>query len=155
MLRETLLVFAALLVFASATLVNQCETGEPFEDSSQISVSGCDEPECPLKQGTTATIEVKLLPSRTIQSLTNDVKGVLFNVPLPFVGVDGTNACDNIYNPDGSKGGCPLKKGVQYIYRNSFPILTIYPRVAVVVRYALREENNQVICFEIPSRITK
>lgn len=101
----------------------------PFEDSTQISVSGCDKPECLLKQGTTAVIEIKLVPNKEISSLINDVSALLFGVPLPFVGVDGTNACDNIYNVDGSKTGCPLKPGVEYLYRNSFPILPIYPRV--------------------------
>lgn len=101
----------------------------PFEDSNQITVSGCDKPLCTLKQGTTVTIEIKIVPSRTIQHLSNAVSGILFNVPLPFVGVDGTNACDNIYHKDNTKAGCPLEKDVEYVYRNSFPILPIYPKV--------------------------
>jgi len=101
----------------------------PFEDATQISVSGCDKPTCKLKQGTTIVIEIKLVPNKDIETLFNEVSALLFNVPLPFVGVDGTNACDNIYNVDGSKAGCPLKKGVEYLYRNSFPVLMIYPRV--------------------------
>ncbi|XP_011170763.1 ecdysteroid-regulated 16 kDa protein [Solenopsis invicta] len=155
MLRETILVFAALVVLASTTVVNQCGSETPFEDATQISVSGCDVPECQLKQGTKATIEIKLLPNREIKSVTNAVSALLFNVPLPFVGVDGTDACENIYNVDGSKNGCPLKPGTEYIYRNSFPILSLYPRVSLVVHYALREGNNELICFEVPSKITK
>ncbi|GAB1862359.1 Ecdysteroid-regulated 16 kDa protein [Camponotus japonicus] len=155
MLRVTALVFAALVVFADATAVNQCDTGIPFEDSTQISVADCDQPTCILKQGTTATIEIKLVPNRTIQNLVNEVSGILFNVPVPFVGVDGTDACENIYNTDGSKAGCPLKKGVEYMYKNSFPVLTFYPRVSLVVHYALREGNDRLICFEIPAKITK
>lgn len=104
-------------------------SGIPFEDETQIRVSDCDNPDCILRQGTTAVIEIKLVPNRDIQNLTNDVHALLLNLPLPFVGVDGTNACDNIYNVDGSKNGCPLKKGVEYLYRNSFPVLSIYPRV--------------------------
>lgn len=104
-------------------------SGIPFEDPTQISISGCDKPDCLLKQGTTAVIEIKLVPNREIKRLTNAVSALLFNVPLPFVGVDGTNACDNIYNADGSKAGCPLKPGVEYLYKNSFPVLSIYPRV--------------------------
>jgi len=155
MLRETILVFAALVVLAGTTVVNHCDSEIPFEDSTQISVSGCDKPTCELKQQTTITIEIKLVPSRTVETLVNDVNALLFSVPLPFVGVDGTNACDNIYTTDGSKVGCPLKEGVEYIYRNSFPILPFYPRVSLVVRYALREGNDRVICFEVPAKITK
>lgn len=102
----------------------------PFEDATQISISGCDKPTCSLKQGTKAVIKIKLLPNRSIQTLTNEVSALLFNIPLPFVGVDGTNACDNIYNADGSKAGCPLQEGVEYTYENSFDILSIYPRVS-------------------------
>ncbi|EZA46533.1 Ecdysteroid-regulated 16 kDa protein, partial [Ooceraea biroi] len=127
----------------------------PFEDSTQISVSDCDKPTCILKQGTTVTIQIKLVPNRTINNLVNDVGAVLFNVPLPFVGVDGTNACENIYNSDGSKAGCPLQPGVEYIYKNSFDVLPLYPRVSLIVRYALREGNDKVICFDVPSKITK
>ncbi|XP_070166719.1 NPC intracellular cholesterol transporter 2 homolog a [Polyergus mexicanus] len=155
MLRETLLVFAALVVFAGATLVNHCDSEVPFEDSTQISVSDCDQPTCTLKQGTSVSIEIKLVPNKNIENLMNDVSAILFGVPLPFVGVDGTNACDNIYNTDGSKAGCPLKKGVEYLYKNSFPVLAFYPRVALIVRYALREGNDKVICFEVPAKITK
>jgi Niemann-Pick C2 protein len=94
-----------------------------------------------LKQGTTVTIQIKLVPSRTVNSLVNDVSALLFNVPLPFVGVDGTNACDNIYKPDGSKAGCPLQQGVEYIYKNSFDVLPIYPRV--ILQILLRMKLNQ------------
>ncbi|CAL1687424.1 unnamed protein product [Lasius platythorax] len=155
MLRKTVLVFAALVVFAGATIVNHCDSEIPFEDSTQISVSDCDRPTCILKQGSTVSIQIKLVPNRNIESLINDVGAILFNVPLPFIGVDGTNACDNIYNTDGSKAGCPLKEGAEYIYKNSFPVLAFYPRVALIVRYSLREGNDKVICFEVPAKITK
>lgn len=104
----------------------------PFDDSTQISVSNCERPTCNLKQGTTATITIRLVPNRTIQTLTNAVSALLFNVPLPFVGVDGTNACDNIYKSDGvTKVGCPLETGEEYLYINSFDVLPIYPRVSL------------------------
>lgn len=91
---------------------------------------------------------MKLMPNRTIQKLTNEVSAILFNVPLPFVGVDGTDACENIYNTDGSKAGCPLKKGVEYIYRNSFPILAFYPRVIfyifILLLYLWFKRKNRI-----------
>ncbi|KYN27159.1 Ecdysteroid-regulated 16 kDa protein [Trachymyrmex cornetzi] len=129
--------------------------GDPFEDANQISISDCDKPECPLKQGSTIGIRMKLVPNRDIQTLTNNVRGLIGGIPIPFIGVDGSNACDNIYNADGSKAGCPLKKGEQYEYKNSFPILSVYPRIPVTVYYALKEGNDRVICFEVPAKITK
>ncbi|KYN27170.1 Protein NPC2 like protein [Trachymyrmex cornetzi] len=129
--------------------------GDPFEDANQISISDCDKPECLLKQGSTIYIRIQLVPNRDIQNLINDVSALLFNKSLPFVGVDGTNACNNIYNVDGSKADCPLQKGKEYVYENSFSILRIYPKVPLIVRYALREGNDIVICFEVPAKITK
>ncbi|XP_072748878.1 NPC intracellular cholesterol transporter 2 homolog a [Anoplolepis gracilipes] len=155
MLRETTLVFAALVVFAGATVVNHCDSEIPFEDSTQITVSNCDQPTCILKQGTTASITIKLKPNKNIRTLLNKVSAYIANVPIPFIGVDGTDACENIYNTDGTKVKCPLKQGVDYIYKNSFPVLAFYPRISLVVRYALQEGDDEVICFQIPSKITK
>ncbi|XP_029177747.1 ecdysteroid-regulated 16 kDa protein [Nylanderia fulva] len=155
MMRRTILVFTALVALAGATVVDHCDSGTPFEDPEQIKVSDCDQPTCMLKQGTTVSIEMKLKPTRTITNLVNEVNAIIAGVPLPFIGVDGMNACDNIYNPDGSKVGCPLKEGVEYVYKNSFPVLAFYPRVSLTVHYALREGNDRVICFQIPAKITK
>ncbi|EFN81342.1 Epididymal secretory protein E1 [Harpegnathos saltator] len=156
MLRETLFVFAAFAVFAGATIVKQCDSEElQLKDGVQVAVSDCDKPVCQLKQGTTVTIQIKFKPKKQIQRMDNAVSAIIFNVPLPFVGVDGTNACDNIYNADGSKAGCPLQEGVEYTYKNSFDVLAFYPKVSLTVLYALKEGNDQVLCFEIPLKITK
>ncbi|KAK2575513.1 hypothetical protein KPH14_011234 [Odynerus spinipes] len=154
MLRETLFVFAALVVVLStATKVNHCD-GTPFEDTNQVKISDCDTPPCLLKKKTRVSIEQKFTLEKDVNNMMTSVSAVLFGVPLPFVGVDGTNACDNIYDKDGRKVQCPLKKGETYIYRNDFPILEIYPKVPLEVHYALTDGNNQVICFTIPARIT-
>lgn len=113
----------------------------PLGDGVQIMVSGCDKPTCLLKQGTTIVIQAKFTPDKVIKSLVNDVSALLFNVPLPFVGVDGTNACENIYNADGSKAGCPLQPGVEYTYRNSFDVLPLYPRVSIRILFIFRTKN--------------
>ncbi|EFN81341.1 NPC intracellular cholesterol transporter 2 homolog a [Harpegnathos saltator] len=155
MLRETLFVFAAFIVLAGATIVNDCDNGIQLEDSIQVTVSGCRKPICILKQNTTVTIQIKFKPKKQIQRMDNAVSAFIFNVPLSFVGVDGTNACDNIYNADGSKAGCPLQEGVEYTYKNSFDVLAFYPKVSLTVLYALKEGNDQVLCFEIPLKITK
>lgn len=71
------------------------------------------------------------MPNEDVESLTNAVSAAVLSVPLPFVGVDGTSACDNVYNADGTPAGCSLKKGVEYHYKREFPILPIYPTVSV------------------------
>ncbi|KAG5309578.1 NPC2 protein, partial [Acromyrmex insinuator] len=129
--------------------------GTPFEDQNQITISNCDEPVCLLKEGTIVTIEIKFVPNRDIQTLINNVVALVLNVLLSFIGIDETNACNNIYNANGSKVDCPLKKDEQYVYKNSFSVLSMYPKISLIVHYALREGNDNVICFEIPAKITK
>lgn len=103
--------------------------GEKFEDPNQVKITGCDVPPCKLKRRTKASVEQKFVPKQDVESLVNSVNAAVLGVPLPFVGVDGTSACDNIYNLDGTPAGCSLKKDIEYIYKREFPVLQIYPTV--------------------------
>jgi Niemann-Pick C2 protein len=49
---------------------------------------------------------------------------------------------------------CPLKKGVSYAYKASFPILKVYPKVNVDVKYELKNAANKIIvCVLVPVKI--
>lgn len=49
---------------------------------------------------------------------------------------------------------CPLKKDVTYKYDASFPVLKIYPRVDVEVKYELKnKEGKDIVCVLIPVKI--
>lgn len=92
-----------------------------------------------------------------IRKLTTNVNGIILGVPLPFIGVDGTSACNNLYLEDGvTKTKCPLQAGQSYVYKNSFDVLSIYPTIAALdVYWALVEGNNkELVCFEVPAKIT-
>lgn len=79
-------------------------------------------------------------------------------VPLPFIGVDGTSACNNLFLEDGvTKTNCPLQAGQTYVYKNAFDVLPLYPTIAALdVYWALVEGNSkkEVVCFEVPAKIT-
>ncbi|XP_015439951.1 PREDICTED: ecdysteroid-regulated 16 kDa protein [Dufourea novaeangliae] len=154
MLRETILVFAVLIALATATQVNVCGSGEKFADSNQVQITGCDTPPCKLKRRSKASVEQKFTPDQDVQTLTNSVHAAVLSVPLPFIGVDGTSACENIFNVDGTPAGCSLQKGVEYIYKREFPILQIYPTISMVIHYALVDGSHTVACFEVPAKIT-
>lgn len=92
-----------------------------------------------------------------VKKLTTSVNAIILGVPLPFVGVDGTSACSNLYLSDGlTKTHCPLKAGESYVYKNAFDVLSIYPTInALDVHWALTESNNkELACFELPAKIT-
>lgn len=92
-----------------------------------------------------------------MKKLTTNVHAVIVGVPLPFIGVDGTSACNNLYLVDGTtKTQCPLKAGQTYVYKNTIDVLPVYPTIAALdVHWALTEQNNkELVCFEIPAKIT-
>lgn len=64
-----------------------------------------------------------------IKALTNSVSANILGIPFPFVGVDGEDACRNIFKADGTKVGCNLKAGEEYVYKNKIEVLKIYPKV--------------------------
>lgn len=100
---------------------------------------------------------MKLSPDHDVKQLTTQVSAVILGIPLPFIGVDGTSACNNIYKEDGTtKTKCPLKAGEKYMYKNAFDVLPIYPTIPdLTVHWALNERNdNDLVCFELPAKIT-
>ncbi|XP_015171541.1 PREDICTED: protein NPC2 homolog [Polistes dominula] len=155
MLRETLFVFAAVVVIlVSGTQVNHCGENKPYEDSNQVKISGCETPPCILKKKNRISIEETFVPEKDAEQLLTSVHATLLGIDLPFIGVDGMNACDNIYDANNNKVSCPLKKGTTYVYKTEFPILNIYPKVDLIVYYALRNGNDIVSCFTVPAKIT-
>lgn len=92
-----------------------------------------------------------------VRELTTTVNAIVLNLPLPFIGVDGKSARNNVFETDGeTKAKFPLKAGQQYIYKNSFKVLPQYPTIAALdVHWALTEANGRdLTCFEVPAKIT-
>ncbi|KOC66690.1 hypothetical protein WH47_00899 [Habropoda laboriosa] len=112
--------------------------GAKFEDANRVRISGCSVPPCKLKRRTKASVEQKFVPDQDCDNIVNSVNAAVLGVPLPFVGVDGTSACENLFNADGTSAGCTLKKGVEYTYKREFPILQIYPTVRIFVYFFAR-----------------
>lgn len=109
-------------------------SGNAIPDQTYVKfVESCQTLPCKLKRGSRVNFEQTLVPNKdTSDSLTINVFGhvsALGNTPLPFVGIHGTSPCNKIFNLDGTKAGCRLKKGQKYIYKDGFPVLSIYPRV--------------------------
>lgn len=124
---------------------------------NEVSISNCKKGRCRLRKNTKVEIELKFTPDHDVNKLRTSVNAIIVGVPLPFIGVDGTSACNNLFLEDGeTKTKCPLKAGTNYVYKNSFDVLSIYPSLpSLDVHWALSEsESNDLVCFEIPARIT-
>lgn len=100
-----------------------------FQSIKTVEISNCNKTPCKLKKNTKIAIQENFVPDHDIKDLTTSVHATILSVPFPFIGVDGKDACGNIYSTDGKKVGCPLKAKTEYVYKNEFPILEGYPKV--------------------------
>lgn len=49
---------------------------------------------------------------------------------------------------------CPLEQNETYEYKAVLPVLKVYPKVKVQVKWELQDERgNDIICVEIPAKI--
>ncbi|XP_018560916.1 ecdysteroid-regulated 16 kDa protein [Anoplophora glabripennis] len=155
---KVFLVLLGLAAYCSATQVKQCKgIGRSIEDlNERVKIGACNKPPCRLRKDSVVGITLKFKPDHDIKSLVNTVNANILGIPFPFAGVDGVDACKNIYNEDGTtKVGCNIKAGQEYLYKSEIEVLKIYPRVKTVVHWGLTEPDGQdVICFEVPARIT-
>ncbi|KAK2161343.1 hypothetical protein LSH36_118g02046 [Paralvinella palmiformis] len=102
---------------------------------------------CPLPRGRNATITVAFHSSETFSKATAVVHGILADLPVPFP----------IPNPDGCKScglKCPVKKETDNNYATNIFIKDSYPKVRVVVKWELKDENDSdIFCIEIPAEV--
>ncbi|KAJ8924210.1 hypothetical protein NQ315_007001 [Exocentrus adspersus] len=155
---RVLVLVLGLVVCCTATQVKQCSNIERSIDdlNQRVSIGSCEKPPCRLRKDSVVNVILKFKADHDIKSLVNTVNANILGIPFPFAGVDGEDACKDIYSEDGNtKVGCNIKAGEEYVYKNSIEVLKIYPRVKTVVHWALTEPNGKdVICFEVPARIT-
>lgn len=152
-----LLALSCCLYVVDATVVDSCPSSKslvPVEDNT-IEISNCTKGPCKLKRKTNVSINQKFTPTEDIKSMKTTVFAQVLGLPLPFIGVDGTSACDYIFAEDGeTKLGCPLKAGVPVVYKRSFPVLEIYPKMSLTVHWELEGRGaKSITCFEVLAKI--
>uniref|UniRef100_A0A182U7X4 MD-2-related lipid-recognition domain-containing protein n=1 Tax=Anopheles melas TaxID=34690 RepID=A0A182U7X4_9DIPT len=154
----TFAVVCSLNGFAHATVVESCGATRslvPIEQNT-VDISNCEKGPCRLKRRTTVSINQKFTPTEDVKSLSTTVFAKIVGLPLPFVGVDGTSACPYLFAEDGeTKLECPLKAGVPVVYKRSFDVLEIYPKIpSMTIHWELQTKSGRSItCFEVPAKI--
>ncbi|CAH1393842.1 unnamed protein product [Nezara viridula] len=149
MMRYPVILFtAALIPFGTCFKFIDC--GSQLGQFTNIAVTNCDPTTsayCKLKRGTNVTLTVKFTPNQDITEVKAVVHGILGGVPIPF----------NLPNPDGCKESgiqCPLVKNENYSYISELPVLNVYPKVKLQVKWELQtEEKEDIVCFELPAKI--
>jgi Niemann-Pick C2 protein len=116
---------------------------------SDVKVSGCEtDPICNLKKGQSSSFAVTFANNEAVTSATAVVHGIVMGLPVPFP-LDNPNACKD------SGMTCPLDSGTRYTYSNSVYISPKYPKVKLVVKYEVKDQNgSDLFCVEIPVQIT-
>ncbi|KAJ3638634.1 hypothetical protein MTP99_001982 [Tenebrio molitor] len=152
------LFLCSVLSYTSAINVTQChDIDKPVEGlTDRVKVGSCKKPPCRLRKNTVIKVQMKVTPDRDVDKILNTIHAYIAGVPFPYPGNDQTDACKNMYSEDGKNFvGCPLKKGQDYLYKNDMEVLQIYPRVKAVVHWGLTmPDGKDIICFEVPARIT-
>uniref|UniRef100_A0A5S6Q668 MD-2-related lipid-recognition domain-containing protein n=1 Tax=Trichuris muris TaxID=70415 RepID=A0A5S6Q668_TRIMR len=151
-----LLIVWAATTSAKSIEYNNCKSVFEVKD---VAVDPCNEPgfTCPLVRGENATIRITFVPTKEVKSLTAVVHGISKEAligKVPF----------HLPNPDACKDSnlvCPLKKGEQYVYRQTLPIKTIYPKIVLLVKWELVEhageeekKEESPVCVIIRAKIT-
>ncbi|XP_006170610.1 NPC intracellular cholesterol transporter 2 [Tupaia chinensis] len=111
-----------------------------------VNVSPCSTLPCQLIKGQSYSVNVTFTSNIQSKNSTASVHGILFGVPVPFP----------IPEPDGCKCGisCPIQKAKTYSYLNKLPVKSEYPSVKLVVKWELKDDQNQnLFCWEIPIEI--
>ncbi|XP_066245768.1 NPC intracellular cholesterol transporter 2-like [Euwallacea similis] len=151
------LVSCGLVACTYATQVNQCSGVNTTNLEQEITVENCSKPPCRLKKNTKMNMLFKFQPEYPFTQLIQVVNAKIAGVSLPFVGVDGADACDKIYEEDEkTKNNCHFRKGKTYVFKDSINVLQIYPSVKLVVHWSLTDPQTgrHAVCFELPARIT-
>ncbi|XP_014790764.1 NPC intracellular cholesterol transporter 2 homolog a [Octopus bimaculoides] len=142
-----LLVIAAVFpIFVAATPYLECDSahGTVFD----VRVSNCSaEGPCILTRNQNVSIEVDFAPNVNISSLTDKIKGIIIGIPIPFP-TSQPDACT------GKGLTCPLLQGRNYTYRNVMFVRDTYPRIRLIVEWAVVDaDNTPVFCIKIPALI--
>lgn len=151
-----LLAFLVASLAFALSVEGKCISGKQVLDSEEVSLSSCETLPCKLKRKSSVSVEVKFSPEEDVQTLKNSVHADILGVPFPFIGVDGNSVCGKIFDAKtGAKVECPLAKGGEYVYKDEFKVLEVYPKIKVVVNWSLRDQSNKAVaCFQVPARIT-
>lgn len=115
---------------------------------SDVKVSGCEsDPICNLKKGQNSSFSVTFVSNEAVKSATAVVHGIVMGIPVPFP-LDNPDACKN------SGMSCPLVSGTQYTYVNNVYVSPKYPKVKLVVKYEVKDQNgSDLFCVEVPVQI--
>ncbi|XP_034101125.1 NPC intracellular cholesterol transporter 2 homolog a [Drosophila albomicans] len=143
----SLVLLLALMQLSGALEFHDC--GSKTGKFTQVIIEGCDttKSECVLKRNTNVSISIDIALAEVASAVKTVVHGKVLGIEMPFP-LSNPDACQD----SGLK--CPLEKNETYRYTATLPVLKSYPKVSVLVKWELQDQNNvDIVCVEIPARI--
>jgi len=148
-----IVVVAAIVFIGAASMISPAAGQIAFRACSQsagavskVVVEGSDNKRVPnIKRGVSYTIAIDYTAPADASTLTSNWFAVIAGQKLPWIGQKTAPGCSV------TSGGCPIRKGKQYTYRESFTV----PADAPLMRTLARIEqvgNNGVenLCLLLP-----
>lgn len=103
---------------------------------------------CHINLGTNVTVEADFVAKNDASSLSEVIKGIIRGREMQFP-EQRSDPCRTIISP-----GCPIKVNKAYQYKASFEIKPYYPAIPVKVKYALVNQNGDMVaCVQISAKI--
>lgn len=124
------------------------DCGSMYADIHSVEVTDCSDVDekCILKKGSKVRIDINFTSLDDFESLRTSVRGTMFGVTLPLLGVE-KDACKTALS-------CPVTKGQRYAFFSETAVRRSYPTLDALVEILLvNEKGDKVVCVNIPCRI--
>jgi len=144
--RTGLITLLCLIGFTCADPVKYLDCGSSSGKVTIVDIAPCSTQPCQLHKGQSYSVNVTFNSAVESQTSKAVVHGIIAGVPVPFP----------IPIEDGCKSGihCPIEKQLVYHYVNALPVKSEYPAIKLVVKWELRDDNNQdLFCIKFPVQI--
>ncbi|XP_023163946.2 NPC intracellular cholesterol transporter 2 homolog a-like [Drosophila hydei] len=143
------LISSLLITLQLGTALEFLDCGSKTGKFTQVTIEGCDttKPECLLRRNTNVSISIDFALAETASAVKTVVHGKVLGIEMPFP-LSNPDACLN------SGLRCPLENNEAYRYMATLPVLKSYPKVSVLVKWELKDQNSvDIVCVEIPAKI--
>ncbi|KAH3848417.1 NPC intracellular cholesterol transporter 2-like [Dreissena polymorpha] len=140
-----LVLIVATVCFAKT--VNYKDCGSVSGTIYSIDVTPCDVEPCTLHANTNYSVHINFTSKVNSKTAKNLVHGIIAGVPVPFpVPVD---CCEN------NNMRCPIVAGYNDIYSNTIFCSPDYPKIRLVMKWEVQDDNGlDIMCYEIPLQIS-
>ncbi|GAB1609742.1 NPC intracellular cholesterol transporter 2-like [Argonauta hians] len=139
-------IFWSLFIIVSVQSIVQAvkfvDCGSKLAKLDSLEITGCTTLPCKIRRGESMQLNVTFTPNTVVHSAKTYIHGIIRHISLPFP-ISNNNACVN------SGLTCPLAAATPAHYHFSLDVSKDYPSLSVIIKWELRQDQTDIICFEI------